>query len=239
MTQYLKKPVSARYLGRFGEIGAANLTIDFGKIGAWKMGGIGSGRRYQGGKGTTSDYSAIDARWLQRQGMLAPGMTSTLRWSRGGQTVASIQVRAETGHVILSYRSQSHGGEWKAMEYPVFLDWTDCHLGGRRAWFRCPAQGCGRRVALIYGGAIFACRHCHQLAYASQREAGYDRAARKADRLRDKLGWEPGILNGGGAKPKGMHWRTFKRLKAEHDALVGESLAGAAKRFGWLDDFMT
>ena len=40
-------------------------------------------------------------------------------------------------------------------------------------------------------------------------------AARKADRLRDKLGWEPGILNGNGIKPKGMHWRTFERLKAE------------------------
>jgi len=62
--------------------------------------------------------------------------------------------------------------------------------------------------------------------------------ARRADRLRDKLGWEPGILNGNGIKPKGMHWRTFERLKAEHDALVGESLAGMAKRFGWLDRFM-
>lgn len=35
-----------------------------------------------------------------------------------------------------------------------------------------------------------------------------------------------------------MHWRTFERLKAEHDVLVGESLAGMAKRFGLLDRFM-
>jgi len=124
------------------------------------------------------------------------------------------------------------------MEYPVYLDWTDCNLAGRRPWFRCPARGCGRRVAILYGGSIFACRHCHQLAYASQREAGYDRAARKADRIRDKLGWEPGILNGEGGKPKGMHWRTFERLQTEHDALVGESLAGMARRFGWLDRLM-
>ncbi len=124
------------------------------------------------------------------------------------------------------------------MDYTVELDWADCHLGGQRAWFRCPAKGCGRRVAILYGGAIFACRHCHRLAYESQREAGYDRMARRADKLRDKLGWEPGILNGDGIKPKGMHWRTFERLKVEHDALVGASLAGMAQRFGLLGRFM-
>ena len=39
-----------------------------------------------------------------------------------------------------------------------------------------------------------------------------------------------------GIKPKGMHWRTLERLKAEHDGLVGEYLVGVASRFGWLDD---
>jgi hypothetical protein len=145
-------------------------------------------------------------------------------------------VRAEADRVILNYRS--HGDDWQLMGYPVYLEWTGCHLGGRRVWFRCPAKGCGRRVAILYGGAIFACRHCHRLAYESQREAGYDRMARRADKLRDKLGWEPGILNGDGIKPKGMHWRTFERLKVEHEALVGASLAGMAQRFGLLGRFM-
>ena len=108
----------------------------------------------------------------------------------------------------------------------MWLDWTPCNLGGQRPWFRCPARGCGRRVAILYGGAIFACRHCYRLAYPSQRETADDRAARRADSIRERLGWEPGILNGPGLKPKGMHWRTFKRLKAEHDAFVAESLAG-------------
>ena len=75
---------------------------------------------------------------------------------------------------------------------------TPCNLGGSRAWFICPAVGCGRRVAILYGGGIFACRHCYQLAYASAREDVCDRAARRADRLRARLGWEPGILNGNG-----------------------------------------
>jgi hypothetical protein len=66
-----------------------------------------------------------------------------------------------------------------------------------------------------------------------QRARGCGRPGSKtADRLRVRLGWEPGILNGEGGKPKWMRWRTFERLAVEHDALVGESLAGMALRFG-------
>nr|VFK12706.1 MAG: hypothetical protein BECKLPF1236B_GA0070989_103931 [Candidatus Kentron sp. LPFa] len=91
-------------------------------------------------------------------------------------------------------------------------------------------------MAILYGGGIFACRHCYQLAYPSQRETGYDRMARQADRIRDKLGWEPGILNGNGWKPKGMHWNTFERLTAQHDAFVQVSLAGMAAKLNLLGE---
>ena len=87
-------------------------------------------------------------------------------------------------------------------------------------------------MAILYGGKVFACRHCHRLAYACQRENDGDRATRRADRIRERLDWEPGILNGGGGKPKGMHGRTFERLKAEHDAFVGVSLEEIARRIG-------
>ena len=87
-------------------------------------------------------------------------------------------------------------------------------------------------MASLYGGSIFACRHCHNLAYECQRETDDDRAARRADTIRRRLGWEPGILNGEGWKPKGMHWRTYERLKAVHDAHVNVSLAGMAQRLG-------
>jgi hypothetical protein len=141
-------------------------------------------------------------------------------------------MRTEEDRVILNYRSRSNGDEWQAMEYPVYLEWTGCNLGGQRAWFICPAQGCGRRVAILYGGSVFACRHCHKLNYQSQRETDDDRAARRADKIRVRLQWGAGILNGPGWKPKGMHWRTFERLRAEHDAFVSASLAGMAKRLG-------
>ena len=200
------------------------------------MGGMGSGRRYQGGKSTTSDMRALDVRRLQRDGLLTPGRAFGWNWSRNGETIASIQMRTEAERVILNYRSRSNGDEWKAMEYPVSLEWTGCNLGGKRAWFLCPAQGCGRRVAILYGGSVFACRHCHKLNYQCQRETDDDRFARRADKIRERLKWDAGILNGNGWKPKGMHWRTFERLSAEHDAFVSASLAGMAKRLGLFEN---
>lgn len=197
------------------------------------MGGMGSGRRlHYGANDTTNDYRALDVRRWQRDGLLTPGRAFGWQWSRDGEVVASIQVRVETGRVYLIYRHRNGGGEWKDENYPVWLDWTPCNIGGQRPWFRCPARGCGRRAAILYGGGIFACRHCYRLAYPSQRETWDDRAARRADRIRDKLGWEPGILNGEGLKPKGMHWRTFDRLVAEHEEHVAKSLSGMALRFG-------
>ena len=196
------------------------------------MGGSGSGRGYQGGKATTSDMRTLDVRRLQRDGLLQPGRAFGWQWTGNGEEVASIQISTEVDRVMLGYHSRNNGGEWQPMEYPVYLDWTPCHLGGRRAWFRCPATGCGRRVAILYGGTIFACRHCYRLVYASQREAEDDRARRRAEKIRRRLGWPAGIANPSGGKPKGMHWRTFERLTAVHDACAEASLAGVVK---WLE----
>ena len=204
------------------------------------MGGWGSGRG-QRGKDTTSDYRALDVRRLQRDGLLSPGRLFGWNWTLDGETVASIQVRAETDRIVLNYRHKSGGSDWQPMDYPVRLDWTNCTLGGRRAWLLCPARGCGRRVALLYigGAGIFACRHCYKLAYQCQRETDDDRAMRRADNIRRRLGWEAGIANPEGDKPKGMHWRTFERLKAEHDAFANASWAGMAERLGLMSRRLT
>jgi len=195
------------------------------------MGGMGSGRRWHyGANDTTNQYRALDVRRWQRAGLLTPGRAFGWQWTRDGIDAASVQIRTEADRVILNYRTRINGGEWQPVEYPVYLEWTPCNFGGQRPWFRCPVRLCGRRVAILFGGSIFACRHCHKLAYPSQRETGDDRAIRRADRLRTRLGWEPGILNGDGLKLKGMHWRTFERLEAEYDAFAGDALAGIAKR---------
>jgi hypothetical protein len=194
------------------------------------MGGFGSGRH--GGRECTDDMRALDVRRLQRDDYLQDGMAYGWQWSRRGEVFASVQVRVQADRLILDYRQRQRGGEWQDMHYPVLLERTPCRYGGERVWWRCPAAGCGRRVALLFGGAVFACRHCHRLAYRSQREAPDDRATRRADKLRDRLGWEAGILNGEGCKPKGMHWRTYERLTASHDARVRQAVAGMAAKLG-------
>ena len=56
---------------------------------------------------------------------------------------------------------------------------------------------------------------------------------RRANKIRARLGWEPGIFNGPGwRKPKGMHQRTYERLAAEVGKWTEVSLAGMKRRFG-------
>ena len=190
------------------------------------MGGMNSGRKDQGGKRTTEDCRSLDIHTFKRNGMLIAGKSCTTNWTRNVAVVASIKVRSEIDRLIFEYRHQHGEGEWKSINYPVKIEWTPCNYGGLRAWFNCPAKGCGRRVAKLFLGSagIFACRHCYQLAYASQRENADDRATRQADKIRERLGWPQGILNGHGDKPKGMHWQTYRRLIFEHDTFVNISL---------------
>jgi len=202
------------------------------------LGGIGSGRRPSySGKDTTEDSMPLDIRRLQRAGALLPGRLVTWQWTVNDRVSASIQVHAHAhahaGSVTLGYNYTPHGRPVEVISQTVWLETTPCVLGGSRSWFTCPT--CSKRVAVIYGaGRLFACRRCKGLAFSSQGEAADDRAARRADRIRKRLGWQIGILNGPGLKPKGMHQRTYQRLLARHDAFVGLSLAGMAKKLGLL-----
>ena len=198
------------------------------------MGGSGSGRHYHyGSKSTTDDYRSLDVRRLQRDGLLKPGLNYSWQWLRRDEVVANIGIRTEVDRIILSYRNKRGDEEWQEMNYPVYLEYSACNYGGQRAWFRCPAAGCGRRVAVLYSGGIFACRHCYRLAYESQREDAVDLMARRADKIRARLGWGAGILNPTGQKPKGMRWHTYERLYSEHETFTQIALNGIAHKFGF------
>lgn len=199
------------------------------------MGGRGSGRVwYLEAKDTTDSYRWVDVRQWSREGLLRSGLTFTWHWLRDDEAIATIMVKTERGCVFLSYSGRTYEEEWEKMNYSVALDWTACNFGGRRPWFLCPAIGCGRRVAILYGGKVFACRQCHRLAYRSQREILEDRAARRADRIRKRLDWEPGILNGTGFKPKGMHWKTYSRLCDKHNTYRDVSIRSFVARVNLL-----
>jgi hypothetical protein len=203
------------------------------------MGGYGSGRRWSTAR-TTDEFFRIDVRWLEREGYLSEGHSGWLTWSRHGEKIGSIQFRAESDRLVLSYRSRQHGEEnWESLEYPVFLERTSCHYGGSRSWLLCPAKGCGRRVAILYGGRIYACRRCYRLAYPSQRENPSDRASERAwgilSRLRcDKI---MDISEGEPLRPRGMHKRTYLRLCAQYERDRSLAFCGMAARLGLTDFF--
>lgn len=186
------------------------------------MGGFGSGRKW--GLACTDECLSIDIRRWQRDGLLTQGRSFNWQWLTNGETSAKIDVIVDASRIILRYRIRKYGCDWKEMDYSVRLTTTPCTYGGERFWFICPATSCNRRVALLYGyDEIFACRHCYQLAYRCQRETDNERLIRKAEKIRRQLQWEPGILNPGIGKPKGMHWKTFFRLQTEHNSIVEKS----------------
>lgn len=195
------------------------------------MGGRGSGRRSSyGGKPETNDSMPLDIRKIMRKGLLVPGSSLDWQWTVNDRPVASIRIWVDRESLVLSYRMKSTG---EVVEQRVQMHTTPCHLGGQRHWFTCPR--CRKRVAVLYApGRYFACRQCGGLGYATQKEGAGDRAATRADKLRKRLGWEAGILNGPGGKPKGMHWKTYLRIKRHHDALVQLSLQDMARQLGCL-----
>ena len=199
------------------------------------MGGFGSSRwGWTHTRATTDGLLRLDVRDLARRGLFGAGpgrlALGTMAWTRRGEPAGEIGVEYagdEPGAVVLDYQVRRAGGPWERVRERVPLDRTPCRYGGARPWFLCP--GCGGRRAVLYcAGGLFRCRGCHGLAYASTREADHDRAARRADRLRARLGceaagpWLPTVPQ----KPRGMRWRTFARLARELRAAEGEALAG-------------
>jgi hypothetical protein len=196
------------------------------------MGSSNSGRH--GGKGTTRGRNTLDVRKWQRDRLLIPGYRFDTSWTRNGQPNGAISVVVNENGVHLIYR---HGGDTgQDMNYPVLIDWTPCNYGGRRAWWKCPC--CGRRVALLYSGKMFACRHCHRLDYESTRSSDESQAFARADKVRKRLGWVAGIAHPIGDKPKGMHHQTYWRWLATYNNLamqaIGASSASLDKMMGRL-----
>lgn len=199
------------------------------------MGGPGSGRRSSySGKPETADSMPLDIRKFTRKGLLVPGSSFSWQWTVNDHKVAGISIRVELQSVVLSYRMKSNG---EVVEQRVQTQTSPCHLGGQRHWFTCPK--CSKRVAVLYApGRYFACRQCGGLGYATQKEGRGDRASSKANKIRKRLGWQAGILNDPGGKPKGMHWATYRQLTIQHDTLLQVSFEDMGRKLGILNKML-
>lgn len=181
------------------------------------MGGWGSGKGSSyPKKKTTESQHRIDIRWLKKHGYLQPGSVGSLSWSFRGEQTGSIGYRMEANQMILNYRHRPHGGDWEQVEQAITLDRTTCNYGGKRKWFLCPR--CWKRVAVLYGvRKFFLCRHCYRLTYGSQQEGVVDRMMRKQRKIRERLHASQILVDPILFKPKGMHQKTFYRLREEAD----------------------
>ena len=180
------------------------------------MGGYGSGRK--GWKGKAESYRSLDVNRLKKAACLLPGHRSGWEWRAEGEPVPSIRLRATADQLILNYRVCCNGEDWTEVEETVPLARSPCRFGGMRTYFICPGekngQPCFRRVTKLFlGGQYFLCRHCYDLAYASQSESRTFRLQRRADKRKIALGGGPGTTIP--PKPKGMHWRTYWRHLTE------------------------
>jgi hypothetical protein len=214
---------------------------DFGKTGAVKMGGFGSGRPTYRSK--TGDMRSLDVNKMHRSGVFEEGRVGGWQWTLDGEKVASIGYTMEAHGIRLRYTSDSYWHGKEDINYVVPIIRRPCRYGGTRPYFRCPGivrgRHCGRTVAKLYGGRYFLCRHCHNLAYYSQSETPQDRLLRKANKKRMALGGEPGTSSLLPMRPIGMWHRTYEReieaiLEAEEMA-DRQFMAWMMRRFGTSD----
>jgi len=88
-------------------------------------------------------------------------------------------------------------------------------------------------VAILYKlRKHFLCRYCYDLRYESQREDKKDRALRRAQKIRQRLGGSANMMEPFPERPKGMHHDTYMRLFWEHHEAEWEHLVGLRE---WAD----
>jgi hypothetical protein len=170
------------------------------------MGGRGSGRQMRWTKSYCESYLHLDIRKIARAGRLKPYEFFSWQWIKRDESRADIAIRVgdDIKSAELFYRARYGGGEYKQIEERIGISWSNCSFGGKRPWWICP--GCGQRVAILYGGMYFRCRHCYGLAYACQSENYHDRLLRKTHKFKRRLGEYL-------TRPKGMHQKTYERLR--------------------------
>jgi hypothetical protein len=148
-------------------------------------------------------HDCIDVRGLRRMGLFSGDWVSfrpLLRWP------AIALVRAVRYAIQLDLRGHT-------IPQRIRVSWTRVHFGGERPWMHCPH--CEKRVARLYSGlGGYFCRGCvGNPIYASQALSAQARPHFQACKLRLRLGGEASLTAPVPKRPRGMHERTYSRMK--------------------------
>ena len=151
--------------------------------------------------------------WLHRVDLadLVSNRGRGVTYFLGGSICLLFEENREVAHL------ESETG--RPIEIP--LTRTSCNYGGSRLWFLCPDCGKRRRV-LFRAQDGYSCGECRGLVYQTQQEGRRRRMLRKAERISSRIGCDAGFSPQ--KKPKGMHWRTFERLREAAIDAYRESL---------------
>jgi hypothetical protein len=169
--------------------------------------------RYWGlGRRTVEQTRNLEIGSLQRDGYFAAPKQGCLIWRWGSEI---------TGTACIQW----NGTQLRIRNQVIDVGRTPCRFGGHRLWFRC---ACSRHVSALYSpnGRPWACRHCYRLTYATRQAIPRDRQLLRAQRLRRRLGGSANMLKPFPPKPKGMHRRTYDRLRRAHDLAAETAIMG-------------
>ena len=163
---------------------------------------------------TVNEVRSLDIRKIDKARFIDTGWIDYYVWNDG----ESVRLRIENSRMTLVDRGQV-----------IYLDKTKCNYGGFRYWFNCP--GCNRRSAILYEKQQeFLCRICHKLPYKSQMEGKIDTLIRRTKKIRKRLGDYDDLSEVITCKPKGMHWKTFQKLKKKELAASQEYVEAVITR---------
>jgi hypothetical protein len=157
--------------------------------------------------GTVEKHDSLDVHDLKRMGVFTERTVAfqPFRWP----WLAGLVVNRWTVKIRFPHCDQYQ---------TILVVWSRCHLGGWRPWLQCPY--CKRRAGKLYNlGASCACRQCCNLRYASQRRGAKSRRYLQALKLRLRLDGVASISEPFPDRPRGMHKRTYLRLRHRAERL--------------------
>lgn len=178
------------------------------------MGGQGSGGWNLKYEYTTSDLFRLDVNQLREQGYFDWPFQRQMTWSTNGIVQLDLKVRYERGMLHLRDATTLREPEADPFAQEIELASRTSAVGGETALFKCPRCHSVRAHLYLYH-TVFICRECAGLTYRSRRERKSTRAFRKWTKLSKMLGGIKMDEWYSAPRPKGMHNRTFERLKIE------------------------